>query len=273
MSIKLNEQDVATIALLLSAERLAALTELTGSTREAIALHQQTLQVGASLMTVIAVIELALRNSICERHSQHFGVAGWLSRPPTPFKWRADEKRSINRALAAARRATYAKMSQAEKHALDSLAYPNGRPATISHSERSLARQAHIKVSEGKVIAELTMYFWKRLFSGDYEESLWKTSLKRTFPNKALRRADVALQLERIYQTRNRLAHHEPVCGWRLDDTLVAINFVAAHLGSTNGDMDTPLARLLGDEIRLVTEQARMLDERLASFRTAAGET
>jgi hypothetical protein len=51
MSRELSDRDIAEIGLLLSAERLAALTELTGSAREALALHQQTLHAGASLMT------------------------------------------------------------------------------------------------------------------------------------------------------------------------------------------------------------------------------
>lgn len=265
--MELSDQEIQTITGLLSAERLAALTQLTGSPRAAVELHQQTLQVGASLMSVTAVIEIALRNAICERLALHFATGGWLFHPPAPFKWRAEEKRSINRALAAARRAVYAKMTQAEKHALDALAYPAGKPANLSHSERSLARQAQIRVTEGKVVAELTLFFWKRLFSEDYEEALWKTSLKRTFPNKKLRRADVALQLERIYQTRNRLAHHEPVCGKRFADALAAINFITAHLGAPGTHNDTALARLIRNEMQIAAEQAKALDERLASFR------
>jgi hypothetical protein len=270
MSRKLNDQDIQEIAALLSAERLAALTQLTGSPREAVELHQQILQLGASLMSVTAVIEIALRNAICARLTTHFGAAGWLLHPPAPFRWRNEEKRSINRALAAARRAVYAKMSQAEKHALDTLAYPTGRPANLKHSERSLARQAQIKVTEGKVVAELTLFFWKRLFSDDYEEALWKTSLKRTFPNKKLRRADVALQLERIYQTRNRLAHHEPVCERRFQEAVAAINFVTRHLGADGASDDTPLAKLIFGEMEIAAAQGKALDERLALFRKAA---
>ena len=97
MSIELSEKDIAEIGLLLSAERLAALTQLTGSAREAIALHQQTLSVGTSLMTVMAVVEIALRNSICEHLSAHFKAAGWLLRPPAPWSPGRGRERSGRR--------------------------------------------------------------------------------------------------------------------------------------------------------------------------------
>lgn len=252
MSRELDDTDVAVIAILLSVERLTVYTQLTGSNREAIALHQQILQVGTSLMTVIAVVEIALRNAVCERMSLHFGSPDWLRNPPAPFCWRPSERGKVADAEKSARRAAYSKLSQAEKHALDALAFPAGRPTNLSHSERAKARQAQIPISNGKVIAEVTMYFWKRLFSEDYEEALWKTSLRRVFPNKKLRRANVALQLERIYQTRNRLAHHEPVYGRRLAETLTAIEFVVANLGGAYAPGESPLAKLGESELRVI---------------------
>jgi hypothetical protein len=266
MSRELNDTEVAAITIFLSVERLTAYTQLTGSNREAIALHQQVLQVGTCLMAVIAVVEIALRNAVCERMSQHFGSPDWLRNPPAPFSWRRSEGVKVIDAEKSARRAAYSKLSQAEKHALDALAFPAGRPPNLSHSDRAKARQAQIPVSNGKVIAEVTMYFWKRLFSEDYEEALWKTSLRRVFPNKKLRRADVALQLERIYQARNRLAHHEPVYGRRLTETLTAIEFVAANLGGAYAPGESPLAKLLEDDMQRVNEQATALATRFASF-------
>lgn len=78
--------DVANITRMLSAERLKALTVLAGSAQMAIELHQETLRVGASLMTIIATIEIALRNSVCENLTQHFVVSNWLRQPPVPFQ-------------------------------------------------------------------------------------------------------------------------------------------------------------------------------------------
>ena len=182
MSRILEDADVATIAVLLSPERLAALMMLTGSTRTAIELHQETLHLSGSLMNVIASVELSLRNTVCENLTIFFGCPGWLTHPPTPFQWRKTENDNARKALESARRSTYSKMSQAEKAALDLKAFPNGRPKNTSHLQRAVNRRRQITVSDGKIIAETTLYFWKRLYSGDYEQTLWRTTLKRTRP-------------------------------------------------------------------------------------------
>jgi hypothetical protein len=259
--------DVAVIARLLSAERLKSLTALTGSTREAIMLHQETLRVGSLLMTVIATIEIALRNSVCENLTLHFGVSTWLRQPPVPFQWRKPELTKVVMAHDSARRADYSKLTQEQKHALDVLAYPSGRPLSKSHLERAKDRRKQIIVSDGKVIAELTLYFWKRLYGPEYEQTLWRTSLKRTFPYKKLSRADIAIQLEHIYQARNRLAHHEPVLYKRFSDTMLAIEFVVQHLNASVPSNTTPLSNLLANDIAMVKTEATALQDRLDKFR------
>lgn len=126
----IDDADLAEITKLLSPERLGKLHQLTGNSRAVIEFHQKTLRLGADLMNITAVIEIAMRNSICENLRQHFGQAGWLLSPPAPFEWKESEKNKIKSALDSARRAEYSKLSQADKHALDALAFPNGRPRT-----------------------------------------------------------------------------------------------------------------------------------------------
>ncbi|WP_322057754.1 hypothetical protein [Paraburkholderia sp. J63] len=261
--MELPEEDLAAITLLLSSERLGTFCSLAGSARSAVALHQQTLQVAGTLMSVTAVVEIALRNTICDRLASHFETDGWLRKPPRPFVWREQEKTRIGEAVASAQRATYAKMDAAQRRALDERMFRNGVPPHFSYEQHVKARQRAIAVPNGQVIAQLTLFFWKRLFSAEYEQSLWRPALKRVFPDKALRRADVAVQLERIYQTRNRIAHHEPVYGHRLRDAMAAIDFVISKLGSARPGEMTPLGQLLKGERRLLSEQATALQMRL----------
>lgn len=267
MSRPLEDSDIAAITLLLSPERLAALTALTGSARIAIELHQETLSLNSRLINVIASIELALRNSVSENLTAFFGAPAWLTHPPAPFQWRAIENQNAQKALDSARRAEYSKLNQAAKAALDQRAFPGGRPPNTSHLRRAVMRRRQIIVSDGKVIAETTFYFWKRLYSAEYEQSLWRPSLKRTFPNKLVRRADVAQQLEHIYQARNRLAHHEPVLHKRFRDTINAVEFVSDNLGVSITSKDTPLCKLISGDMARVMEKAEQLHARLASFR------
>jgi len=266
----IDETDVAQIAILLSPERIARLGALTGSTRKAIELHQETLRVGTSLMNVLATMEIALRNSVSENLSLHFGNPDWLTNPPKPFQWKDVERNKVNRAVESARRAEYSKLSQNDKAALDGLAFPNGKPANMSHSAKTKRRQACISVSEGKVIAEITMHFWKRIYGPDYDQTLWRTSLKKTFPNKSLKRADVANNLEIIYQNRNRLAHHEPVLYKRFTETMKAVSFVTDNLGTQRDLTRTPLSRLVEEDVAIVNEMANGLHAKLDSYRISS---
>mgnify|MGYP003348675558 CR=1 FL=1 len=273
MSSSLDDSELAAIAMLLSLERLSALQDLTGSTRAAIELHQETLRLGSRLLNVIASIELAIRNSVSENLSAHFGTARWLTHPPAPFQWRPTENEIARKALDSAQRAEYAKASAEQRAILEAQAFPRGRPPNTSHIKRAKERRRQIVVSEGKVIAETTFYFWKRLYSGDYEQSLWRTTLKRTFPNKLTKRAQVAAQLEHIYQARNRLAHHEPVLHKRFRDAITAIDFVVCNLGSSAPSFETPLAKLLADDLILVRESAEALHSKLDAYRSNPGRT
>jgi len=264
----LDDADIAAITALISLERLAALTKLTGSARAAIELHQETLSLGSNLMGIIASVEIAIRNAVCENLTTHFGVSGWLTRPVAPFRWKDIENSAAQRALDSARRAEYSKMSQADKAALDAKAYPRGRPPNTPHMRRAIDRRKQIPVTEGKIIAEITFYFWKRLYGPEYEQSLWRPTLKKTFPNKSLKRSDVAKRLEDVYQARNRLAHHEPVLHKRFNDTIAGLEFIAENLLAPAPAKDTPLAKLIADDLQRVKDNAQALHDKLDAFRT-----
>jgi hypothetical protein len=261
--MELSDEALAAVTLLLSGERLGTFLAIAGSPRPAIALHQQTLQVAGSLMSVTAIVEIALRNSVCDHLTGHFGTGDWLRNPPVPFIWREQEKTRIGEAIASAQRAAYTKLDAAQKRAIDERVFRKGVPVELSLQRHSKIRQRSLSVSNGQLIAQLTLFFWKRLFSAEYESALWQPVLKRVFPDKSLRRADVAAQLERIYQTRNRIAHHEPVYGYRLGDTLEAIEFIVTRLGQRTASAATPLAQLLANEWRLLSTQADELGRRM----------
>lgn len=268
MSIQFTIGEVAGLVKLLSAERLEALTELTGSEETAIELHQKTLALGAKLMSIVATVEISLRNSVCENLTHHFAVDTWLLQPPVTFQWKEPERKKAAMAQDSAQRAAYSKMSQAEKGALDALAYPNGRPQNTSHAKRAKDRRKRIPVTTGNVVAELTLYFWKRLYGPEYEQTLWRPTLKRTFPNKHIKRADIAVNLENIYQARNRLAHHEPVLHKRFNDTIESIKYIIERLETKKPDQDTSLSKLLTSDISDVEQSAEQLHQSLASYRT-----
>ena len=247
----------------LSHERLQALIELTGSEIRAIELHQEILALGCELMKLIAIVEVALRNKVVDNLTQHFGVEEWLQHSPGQFSWREREVDRITQAIRQARRAAYAKLSQADKAVLDTRAFPAGRHAQTRHGERVKKRQERIQVSDGQVIAELTLSFWKGLYGQKYQQTLWRPTLKRTFPNRKVSRSEVASQLETIYQSRNRLAHHEPVLDKRFRNTVGAVQFVVRELGTLPDEDEGPLSVLLRDDLVRVTRSGNELSNRL----------
>lgn len=174
-----------------------------------------------------------------------FGKADWLRQPPEPFRWHGEQKKAIENAVRQAQRAAYAKLSNTDKKNLDSIAFPGGIPSDASHEMRVKARQRQIPVGTGQIVAQLTLYFWKRLLSAEYEQTLWKRSLKTVFPNKTVERTDVSDALEVIYQARNRVAHHEPVYDARLDKLLAAIDFVCRNFEARRPSDATPLCKLV----------------------------
>lgn len=218
-------------------------------------------------MMVAATVEIALRNSVSENLGHYFGAPNWLTQPPVSFQWREPERKKVIQAVDAARRAEYSKLNQAQKGALDALAYPKGRPPGVSHLKRAQDRRRRIHVTEGKVIAELTFYFWKRLYGPEYEHTLWRTTLKKTFPDKKVSRAEVARNLEMVYQSRNRLAHHETVLHGRFADTMKSISFVIQRLGQDSVNASSPLSKMLEDDMRRVQMSADALHARFESFR------
>lgn len=220
----------------ISVERLQTYRGITDSEKKAIALHNHTLQLGSSLMSMIALIELSLRNSTNQRLSLDFGDDECLLPGRTALPLDADLARMISKATSNAQKAAYSKLTYKEKNALDGRAFPAGVPPNLSHAAVVKRRQKLFDVSHGQILAQTTLGFWKRLYSADYEDRLWKPSLKRVFPDKSLKRSQISKNIETIYATRNRVAHHEPVYGERLSDAMAAIHFIRNAIGSRHGE-------------------------------------
>ncbi|MFM0063489.1 hypothetical protein [Paraburkholderia aspalathi] len=65
----LTDEEITAVAALLSGERLGTFQAMAGSTRAAVALHQEMLQLAGALMSVTAVVEIALRKLLQPEHA------------------------------------------------------------------------------------------------------------------------------------------------------------------------------------------------------------
>lgn len=262
MSRNLTTADIEGIKALISTERLSTFVALTGSDEDAVELHQATMRLGSALLASMATVEIALRNSISRQLTEDLKTPDWLQSPPQSVRWSSIETKNINTAVSSARRATYAKLSNTEKTDLDKIAFPDDRiPPGWGHARIAQERQKILIVSTGQITAQLTFFFWKRLFSENYEQTLWKRSLKKVFPNKTLGRSDISTVLETLYQARNRLAHHEPIYGKRLDETVDAIDFVKDNLGERTPNPESVVAKF-------IMPHREDLDAQIAIFRS-----
>ena len=227
----------------ISVERLKTYENHTDRQKKAIALHNHTLQLGSSLMSMIALLELSLRNSTNQCLIDDFGDDEWLLPGRTTLPLKTFEQKQISKATSQAQKAAYSKLSYKEKSFLDAFAFPTGVPKGTLHKNVVKKRQALFVVSHGQIVSQTTFSFWKRLFSSDYEADLWKPSIKKVFPNKSLKRGNISKSLEVVYATRNRVAHHEPVYGQRLTDAMEALDFIRNSLGAKNLEEETAFKR------------------------------
>lgn len=223
----------------ISNERLSTFQEFTSNEDRAIALHNHTLQLGSSIMSMIALFELAFRNSTNKQLSERFGDINWLISEDSFVPLKQVELGLVGGAKRQAQKAVYSKLTNREKAALDGQAFPNGVPNGIKHDTRVKARQKTLQVTHGQVIAQTTFAFWKRLYAHHYEGVLWKPCLKKVFPQKTLKRTDISSSLEVVYAARNRVAHHEPIYGARLGEVMHSLSFLRENLGSQETGEET----------------------------------
>ena len=91
------------------------------------------------------------------------------------------------------------------------------RGVELINAARRRATRSGQPERHGKVIAELSFGFWRFLCAKTYLTSLWVPALCGAFPHhprapdpRAVR-ADVHDRMKQLHESRNRIAHHEPI--------------------------------------------------------------
>jgi hypothetical protein len=90
-------------------------------------------------------------------------------------------------------------------------------PGVGFNPRRELVRARVHQPTTGKVIAELKMVFWQKMFTGRFDMRIWNPHLCTVMPHldstktvQDLRRL-IHTDLEQLRELRNRIAHHEPI--------------------------------------------------------------
>jgi hypothetical protein len=148
--------------------------------QKAISHYKSNIELSESFYSVLSMFEVALRNSLNRELTEYFGTNDWYLQVAS-----VPGLKNLNSSI-----------STAKKHIIN-------RNETITAD---------------KVIAELTLGFWVRLFNAEYELILWKP-LRKAFPyleKQQRQRNNVSAPINKIRDFRNRVFHHEPI-SWNLD--------------------------------------------------------
>lgn len=175
------------------------------NSHQAIRLYVLNTKVSAAFLADLHYVEIALRNKFDVELAAGFGQE-WFKEPAFLAVLDGRSRAILKKA-----------QKDAAKH------WSNGRP-----------------LPPGKVIAELSFGFWHNLTDSGLEHPLWVPYLHKAFrPRKAPKRSSFNLQLEKLRQLRNRIAHHEPVFHMDLMATHKTLCEVAQLLCQTTASLMT----------------------------------
>lgn len=175
-----SERDYADLLPLVTAERLGSYVRATnGTMADAFALYEWNTRASAGVIELSSMLEVITRNAIDQQLREwaraRAGGRSWLDAAPLDQRGRNDIAKARDRATLQGRRP--------EVH--------------------------------GRVIAELTLGFWRYIPESRYLTSLWVPAVHAAFPHGASdlrqRQRDVAFRLQQLNFVRNRAAHHEPI--------------------------------------------------------------
>ena len=150
---------------------------------DALRIYEWNLAVSSEFFRQLAIIEVVLRNAISREfekfHRPYDQLGHWLQDPKIlPFERQRE---------------------------------------AVSDAITRVAVRRHAPTLE-RLIPELGFGFWRYLLTKRYADVYWMPVLRHAFPQVAnIERRALFDRVGRLHRLRNRIAHHEPIFGRRLD--------------------------------------------------------
>lgn len=171
--------DYATLRDLLTVERLGSyFGAANGELSGAFQLYEWNMSASSAVMTTTGMVEVIVRNALdaqLQAWATSRGRGPWLDAAPLDRRGQDDVRKARDRAT----------------------------------------RFGRVPEVHGKVVAELTLGFWRYLVASRYLTSLWIPALRSAFPHGDRDLGDRRRRVERhmrdLLLVRNRAAHHEPI--------------------------------------------------------------
>ncbi|MEV7076676.1 hypothetical protein [Streptomyces sp. NPDC093990] len=188
----MTQQKISSEQLLIarfSSARMASYLAAAGSPREALRLYRWNVEASAVLYEALHIFEVVLRNAIHEQMARWHQAQGrpgsWLTNPPPQLTQRSKDD-----------------LARAQTRAHDALTQKHLRAGTA----------APAPVTDGDIIAQLTLGFWRFMLATRYTHDLWRDAIRYAFPElRHQRLTDIERPVIRLHWLRNRIAHLEPV--------------------------------------------------------------
>lgn len=207
-----RQRDYVALREALTSERLGSnLHWSAGSLERAFDLYEWNMTASAAAMMTTGMVEVIVRNAM-DRALQDLAVrrgwASWFDSAPLDQRGRDDIRKARDR-------------------------------ATRFGNEQEV---------HGKVVAELSLGFWRYLAASRYLTSLWTPTLFGAFPHgpadKLQRQRQVDRRLQSLLLLRNRAAHHEPIHRRDLARDVTSTIEVTSWVGSEAGEWVRDLSTL-----------------------------
>ena len=165
----------------ISPDRLLPYRRAGGRNVDVFARYLWNMALSEALHPALKCYEIALRNSIHNAATGHFGTDMW-------FDLRLN--------------------SDPNQHAV--------KAGILANARKELTKPPQ-PPDAGRIVAALTLGFWTFFANKSYEQNFWNPLAKDIFPyapSHMLFRKTMAPRLQRIAYLRNRVAHHEPIWNW-----------------------------------------------------------
>lgn len=170
-----------------------------GDRARALTLYEWNIELGQAVMHDIAHFEVALRNCYDRAISSTWTKSThWLMDAESPAVmpiWRTKNVRGIKRG--------------------SDVNFVNRRKV-----DEAIKGAGYGKATPGKVMAELSLGFWRQLTTSAMEKSMWVPHVHHAYPA-GTSRADVDSKISQVNILRNRIAHHEPLSTAQLNASSV----------------------------------------------------
>lgn len=216
------DRDYATLRRVLTGERLGSyLAWSHQDLKHAFALYEWNLIASAAVMMTTGMVEVVVRNAMdgaMQDLAAARGWSSWFDSAPLDARGRADITKARQRATRF-----------------------GARP------------EVH-----GKVVAELSLGFWRYLAASRYLTTLWTPALYGAFAQGPADKLQCQRRVDRNLQTlllvRNRAAHHEPIhrrdLGRDLETAIEVTKWVDPRVGEWVRDLSTLAAVIAAKPVR-----------------------